>query len=56
VHYILNDKPWTVPPGSGGPYEVLNGWWWKMYDEVAEKARNSDVEGHSLLERHVKRS
>ena len=31
LHYILKDKPWTQPRGTGGDYEELNSWWWDRY-------------------------
>jgi len=55
VHYILPDKPWSVPPGTGGEYEILNRWWWEVYDEHAQKLRDSDPKAYNLLEKYVKR-
>ncbi|KIJ45639.1 glycosyltransferase family 8 protein [Sphaerobolus stellatus SS14] len=55
VHYILHDKPWMVPPGTGGDYEEMYSWWWKHYDEIIDELRESDPEACSLVESQVKR-
>lgn len=53
IHYILHDKPWMQPRGTGGEYEVMNEWWWSRYDDLAEKLHETDLEGYELLQAQV---
>ncbi|KAH8823997.1 glycosyltransferase family 8 protein [Flagelloscypha sp. PMI_526] len=34
VHYILRIKPWNERVRKGSRFEVVNGWWWKQYEEL----------------------
>ncbi|GBE77924.1 nucleotide-diphospho-sugar transferase [Sparassis latifolia] len=49
LHYILKDKPWHQPPGTGGEFEEVNKWWWDRYERVAAELRSSDAEGWELV-------
>ncbi|KAI0757153.1 nucleotide-diphospho-sugar transferase [Daedaleopsis nitida] len=53
LHYILNDKPWKRPRGTGGDFEEVNGWWWDRYEILAKELQNSDPEGWKLVDAHV---
>lgn len=53
LHYILNDKPWKRPRGTGGEYEEVNGWWWDRYEILAKELQSSDPEGWKLMDAHV---
>ncbi|GJJ09519.1 hypothetical protein Clacol_003742 [Clathrus columnatus] len=53
VHYILADKPWMRPRGTGGDYELLNGWWWDKYAEVKEKLSRMSPKAVEMLESFV---
>ena len=42
LHYILEDKPWEVPPNMRGispdaSHDVTNLWWWDRYDSLVKK-------------------
>jgi len=51
VHYILPDKPWTCPPGTGGDYEEVNQWWWNRYEMLRAEMQGSD--GWGLVSSYV---
>lgn len=53
LHYILNDKPWKRPRGSGGDYETVNGWWWDQYDKLQGKIKETDPESWKFIEAQV---
>ena len=53
VHYILNDKPWKVPRGQGGVYEVVNEWWWDVYEALGREMRETHSEGWKLVDSYV---
>ena len=53
LHYILDDKPWMRPRGSGGDYETVNGWWWDRYDTLKKMIQESHSESLPLIEAHV---
>jgi hypothetical protein len=49
IHYILEDKPWKVPPNpqakaSDPSNELTNLWWWDRYDGLVMKMLASDME------------
>ncbi|KAF8496663.1 nucleotide-diphospho-sugar transferase [Gautieria morchelliformis] len=50
LHYLLNDKPWLRPRGSGGDYEVVNGWWWDRFDALKAAIKETHPESLSLIE------
>lgn len=53
LHYILTDKPWHQPPGTGGDYEDINRWWRDRYHAVATEMREADPEGFALVDSAV---
>ena len=53
LHYILDDKPWMRPHGTGGDYETVNGWWWDQYDAMTGRIKESHPESLALIEAHV---
>ncbi|KAI0936171.1 hypothetical protein AcW1_000473 [Taiwanofungus camphoratus] len=53
LHYILPDKPWSTPPGSGGDYEEVHQWWWDRYQVLEKQMQKSDPEGWKLVSVHV---
>lgn len=53
VHYIFGEKPWHQPRGTGGEYEVQNGWWWDTYEGLKEDMKLSDPEGGELVDAQV---
>ncbi|KAI8995485.1 glycosyltransferase family 8 protein [Trametes punicea] len=54
VHYILKDKPWMVPPGTGDPQdEIVNKWWWDVYEDLRAEMSKSDPEGWKLVDSAV---
>lgn len=52
VHYILADKPWMQPKGTGGNFETVNEWWWDKYDEVQKKLSSADAKTVDLFVSH----
>lgn len=53
LHYILSDKPWLIPPGAGGDYEVVNQWWWDRFEKLREGMEPTDSEGWKLVTSNV---
>lgn len=53
LHYILHDKPWSRPPGTGGDYEEVNQWWWDRLDLVLLELKERDPEGHDMVVSNV---
>lgn len=53
LHYILTDKPWMQPRGSGGDYETVNQWWWDRYDSLKGLIKESHPESWALIEAQV---
>ena len=53
LHYILHDKPWSSPRGTGGDYEEVNGWWWDLYEEMGREMQQSDPKGWELVDANV---
>ncbi|KAI0639251.1 glycosyltransferase family 8 protein [Trametes polyzona] len=54
VHYILADKPWRTRPGTGDPqYEVVNQWWWDVYEELRAEMGGTDSDGWKMVEESV---
>ncbi|KZT06816.1 glycosyltransferase family 8 protein [Laetiporus sulphureus 93-53] len=53
LHYILNDKPWTQPPGAGGDHEEVNQWWWDRYEKLEGEMQASDSAGWKLVSSNV---
>lgn len=53
LHYILHDKPWNQPRGTGGDYEEVNGWWWDRYEAVGKQLEESAPEEWNLVRSHV---
>jgi len=53
LHYILNDKPWKQPRGTGGDYETVNAWWWDRYDELQVKIKETNPESWKFIEAEV---
>jgi Glycosyl transferase family 8 len=54
LHYILNEKPWLRPRGSGGDYETVNGWWWDRFDALKSSIKETHPESLSLVEAQVR--
>ena len=55
LHYILHDKPWSRPPGSGGDYEEVNQWWWDTFDSLLPELKERDPQGYQLVISNVAR-
>jgi len=53
LHYILDDKPWLKPPGTGGDYEVVNQWWWDRFEKLCEEMQSTDRTGLELVRSNV---
>jgi len=53
LHYILHDKPWSHPPGSGGEHEEVNKWWWDRYESLRQEMVASDKQGWALVDSNV---
>ncbi|TBU49677.1 nucleotide-diphospho-sugar transferase [Dichomitus squalens] len=53
LHYILHDKPWNSPRGTGGDSEEVNGWWWDLYEKLAQEMQEMDPEGWRLVDANV---
>ena len=53
LHYILHDKPWKQPRGTGGDSEEVNGWWWDRYEVLAKELQQTDPEGFTLVDNYV---
>ncbi|KIY70515.1 glycosyltransferase family 8 protein [Cylindrobasidium torrendii FP15055 ss-10] len=49
VHYILADKPWMERGNKGDVADVLNEWWWDMFQELGESMCLSDPEGWDIV-------
>lgn len=56
LHYILHDKPWTIPPGGAGEYEETHSWWWDRYRKVGEEMKQTDEKGWQLVDSFVTKS
>ncbi|QRW14305.1 glycosyltransferase family 8 protein [Ceratobasidium sp. AG-Ba] len=40
VHYVLKDKPWSIPEGSGtleAQFRVVHGWWWDEWRRLGSE-------------------
>ena len=55
LHYILHDKPWNQPRGTGGDYEEVNSWWWDRYEAIGRGMEASDPQGWKLVDAYVAR-
>ncbi|KAF8592039.1 glycosyltransferase family 8 protein [Ramaria rubella] len=53
LHYILTDKPWMQPRGTGGDYETVNGWWWDRYEELEKNFGQSHPGSWALVQAQV---
>ncbi|PCH33510.1 glycosyltransferase family 8 protein [Wolfiporia cocos MD-104 SS10] len=53
LHYILADKPWSTPPGTGGDYEGVNQWWWDRFEKLRAEMQPSDSTGWELVVSNV---
>ncbi|KAG9113668.1 hypothetical protein FRC07_007764 [Ceratobasidium sp. 392] len=43
VHYVLKDKPWSIPEGSAAldeQFRVVHGWWWDEWRRVESEFGN----------------
>ncbi|OCH96552.1 nucleotide-diphospho-sugar transferase [Obba rivulosa] len=54
LHYILHDKPWSHPPGTGGDYEEVNRWWWDGYEALRQEMEESNKEDWALVDANVR--
>lgn len=55
LHYILADKPWGRPPGTGGDYEEVNQFWWDRFDLTLPGLKERDPEGYEMVLNNVAR-
>ncbi|RPD81843.1 nucleotide-diphospho-sugar transferase [Lentinus tigrinus ALCF2SS1-7] len=53
LHYILHDKPWKQPRGTGGDYEEVNSWWWDRYEAIGREMEGLHPEDWNLVDAHV---
>lgn len=43
LHYILAGKPWSMRPGEGGDYDVVNRWWWEAFEGLGAEMNAEDA-------------
>ena len=53
LHYIFHEKPWSLPPGSGGDYDEVDRWWWDRYQKLGDEMRATDETGWKIVDSHV---